>query len=67
MQPHVPLSPDLNYDRVVDIEDLVIAALAFGSYPEHPRWNTLPDINLDGIVDIDDIALIAINFGKTYP
>jgi len=56
---------DLNGDGKVDIKDIAIAAIAFGSYPSHPRWNPIADINQDGKVDIKDLASIATNFGKT--
>lgn len=57
---------DLNGDGGVDIKDIAIAAIAFGSYPSHPRWNPIADINQDGKVDIKDLASIATNFGETY-
>jgi len=63
---YVP-SPDLNGDGKVDIKDIAQAALAFGSYPSHPRWNPSADINQDGRVYIKDLAIIAKNFGKKYP
>jgi len=47
----------------VDIQDVVIAANAFGSHKGHPRWNPIADINKDSIVNILDVALIAKNFG----
>ena len=56
---------DLNNDGEVDMKDIAIAAMAFGSYPGHPRWNLIVDINQDNHVDMRDIALIARNFGKT--
>ena len=58
-------SPDVNGDGVVDVFDIVEAALAFGATPENPRWNPVPDLNFDGIVDIYDLVMIAMNFG-TY-
>jgi len=58
---------DVNDDKKIDIQDIAMTALAFGSHPEHPRWNSQADINQDGKVDIRDLTLIAINFGKTYP
>jgi PKD repeat protein len=61
----VKLLGDINGDGIVDIDDIVPAALAFGSYPDHPRWNPNSDLNNDNIIDIDDIIVIAINFGKT--
>lgn len=60
------VSPDLNSDEEVNIEDLVIVATAFMSYPGHPDWNPLADFNKDNIINIVDLALIARNFGKTF-
>jgi len=56
--------PDINGDRKVSAHDIGIAALAFGSYPEHQRWNLLADMNQDNKVDLKDIGLVAKNFGK---
>lgn len=56
---------DLNGDGKVDMKDLGIVALAFGSYPEHPRWNPDADINQDGVVDINDILIVLSHFGQT--
>ncbi len=63
----ISLLGDLNGDNAVDIVDVAMAAKAFGSNPEHPRWNPLADINKDGKVDIMDIAIVSRNFGSTYP
>ncbi len=54
---------DINWDYKVDIWDVGIAALAFGSFPGHPRWTEIADINGDEKIDIKDIATIARNFG----
>jgi len=61
-----PLLGDLNLDSMVDMQDIGIAACAFGSYPSHPRWNADADINKDDTVNMRDIALIARNFGEEY-
>ena len=61
----VTVPEDLNRDLHVDIQDIFIAANAFGSYPAHPRWNTQADINKDDYIGIDDIYLIAKKFGWT--
>jgi len=58
---------DLNGDGKVDIKDIATAALAFGSYPDHPKWNPIADVDQDGKIYIKDLAVIAKNFGKTYP
>jgi len=55
---------DLNGDGVVDIDDVIIPALAFGSYPGHPKWNALADLTGDELVDIDDVMLVALHFGE---
>ncbi len=63
---------DINHDLKIDIKDIATAALAFGSYPSHERWNPHADITgsialePDGQVDIRDIALIALHFGEEY-
>jgi len=59
---------DVNYNGVVNIQDVTIVALAFGSSfgpPVHARWNFRADINNDRKVDIMDITSVAINYQKT--
>lgn len=55
---------DINDDGKVDIKDLHIVALAYGSSPGDPNWNPAADVNHDGKVDIRDVALVAKNFGE---
>lgn len=55
---------DLNDDGIVDMRDIGIACSAFGSWPEHPRWNPIADLNSDDLVDMRDIAIICFNLGK---
>ena len=62
----VRMPGDINVDGIVDIEDIYLAAKAYGSFPEHPAWNYIADENEDDIVDIEDLFLVAINYGKTY-
>jgi len=57
---------NININGRVDIRDIAYAAQAFGSYPEHPRWNPIADENEDNKIDIRDLVLIAKNFGKAY-
>lgn len=56
--------PDINGDMKIDIRDLGLTALAFGSFPEHQRWNLLADMNQDCKVDIKDLAFTAGKFGE---
>ena len=53
-------------DFEVDMRDIGIAARAFGSYPDHPRWDPICDINDDYEVDITDLVSIARKFGWHY-
>lgn len=62
-----PLVGDLNGDLRVDVTDVAMAAVAFGSNPRNPRWNSKADINNDGNINIEDVALIARNFGRHFP
>jgi len=61
----IKIMGDINSDGKVDIKDLAILAMAFGSYPGHPRWMPEADLNRDLKVDIRDITMAARNFGKT--
>jgi len=56
---------DLNSDGKVDILDMAIFAVAFGSNPASPRWNPKADINHDGKVNILDGVMVAKSFGFT--
>jgi hypothetical protein len=58
---------DVNRDGKVDLRDISLVAIAFGSYPEHPRWNPIADLNQDAKIDLKDIALVAKHFGDHYP
>lgn len=56
---------DLNLDGEINIKDLALMGLAFGSYPGHARWNPTADVNKDDVINILDLVSIARNFGKT--
>ena len=49
-----PPTADVNGDGVVNIQDLVIVANAFGE--------AAPDLNGDGVVNIQDLVIVANNF-----
>jgi hypothetical protein len=61
----VAMPGDINADGIVDIFDIATVALAFGSTPSDPNWNSIADINNDNIVDIFDIVVVALHFGET--
>jgi len=59
-------------DCIVDFEDLMIFALAYGSAPADSNWNVLCDIasqggvlQPDGIIDFEDLMVFAMHYGET--
>jgi len=59
---------DVNDDRLVDIVDIVIVALAFGSQPGDDNWDPRADVSIEyGLIDIVDIVAVAMHFGESYP
>lgn len=61
----VRLVGDTNGDRVVDLDDVLTVAVAWGSTPGTPGWVPQADINGNGIVDLDDVLMTAVNWGQT--
>jgi hypothetical protein len=61
----VILLGDIDNNGKVDGWDITIACAAYGSYPNHPRWNPAADINNDDKVDGWDITIICLNYGNT--
>lgn len=62
---NIAVSGDLNGDGSIDIYDIAIVAVTFGSTPVDANWNPNADVNDDGIVDIFDIVVVALHFGET--
>jgi parallel beta-helix repeat protein len=56
---------DVNHDAVVNIMDGVIVAVAFGTKPNDPKWNSHADLNEDEIINIIDVVMWAVHFGET--
>ncbi len=58
-------SGDANADGTVNILDIVMVAVSFGTLiPDH-NWTLDADVNNDHKVNIIDIATVAIHFGST--
>lgn len=55
---------DLNSDGKVNITDISIVAIAFGSYDGEPRWNEKCDLNYDKTINILDLTIVATQYGK---
>jgi hypothetical protein len=63
----VGLIGDVNADGIVDIADIYLIALAYGTTPGQPGYKPNLDINGDGIIDIADIYITALHYGETDP
>jgi len=53
-------------DGVVDFEDLMIFAMAYGSTPPDANWNPLCDIYPDDKIDFEDLMIFAMHYGEDY-
>ena len=64
--PQQGLGPwDINGDGVVDIMDVLIVGLAFGTQPGDPNWDIRADIAEEWeLIDIMDILVVALHFGE---
>lgn len=58
------LLEDVNKDSVVNIQDLVLVATAFGQ-PRDRNAEHDPDVNRDGIINILDLVRVGNSFGQT--
>jgi len=59
------LSTDLNQDGIVNIIDISIVAMAFGTKEGDENYNVLADFDENSEVNILDISIVAMEFGKT--
>jgi len=57
---------DINGDRKVRVDDVLIVALAFGSNEGDPDWNPYTDLDKDGKVRVNDVLAVAVEFGKEW-
>jgi len=55
---------DVNGNGIVNLQDLVLFAGAYGATPGDPRWNPQADSNGDGIVSLKDLVLLALNYNR---
>ena len=61
-----PLLEDVNKDGIVNIQDLVLVANAFGQ-PGDRTAEQNSDVNRDGIVNVLDLVRVSNSFGQTVP
>lgn len=56
---------DLDNNGRVDILDVTIVALAFGSVSGGPGWNSTADVDRNRVVNILDISMVARDYGTS--
>jgi hypothetical protein len=56
---------DVNGDGYVNLTDMDLVTLAFGSVPGAPNWNMAADLNQDNKVNALDATIVATYFGQT--
>jgi hypothetical protein len=61
----IRLPCDVNGDKKVDIDDLVLVTNAIPSKPGDPNWNEYADVNNDGLVDIGDLVRLVKLIGTS--
>lgn len=61
----IKMKGDVNGDGSVDVIDLSIVSMAYGSFEGEPDYNPDADLNKDGVVDMRDLATVARNLGNT--
>ena len=53
---------DVNHDGLVNMRDVAIVVMKFGSTPDQPQWDPRADLNEDGIVNMKDVAIVCAAF-----
>jgi hypothetical protein len=61
----VTFEGDVNGDNAINIFDLAIVGMAYGSQPGDTNWYVKADINIDNTVNIFDLAIVGMNYERT--
>ncbi|MBE0519974.1 hypothetical protein IBX35_02905 [Candidatus Bathyarchaeota archaeon] len=57
---------DFNYDRRIDILDVVMLTSIYGSTSSSINWNPELDVSPDGKIDILDVVMVTSKYGFSY-
>ena len=57
---------DLNHDNTINVLDLIIVAMHFGSHEGEENYVAFVDLNNDGEINILDLIIVAMHFGESY-
>jgi hypothetical protein len=61
----IKIAGDVNSDDTVDVTDLAVLQIAYGSTPTSINWNQECDFNRDNIVNANDLEIFGKNYGKS--
>lgn len=64
-KPDIPRS-DFNQDHIVDIQDIVQIAKAYGAKIGMPKYDFDLDVNSDFSINLKDLAAAAHEYGQGY-
>jgi hypothetical protein len=56
---------DVSRDGIVNVDDLYLINVAYGSTPDAPNWNVECDLNNDKVVDVYDLAIVGKKYGNS--
>jgi hypothetical protein len=59
------LAGDVNNNGAVDVYDLSLVGISYGTFEGMSGYNADADINKDGIVDMRDLAIVTLYYGET--
>jgi PKD repeat protein len=63
-----PLPGDINADGKVNLTDLVLLAMAYGSRPGDLNWNENADLAQPyGVIGLSDLVTVAAYYGQVFP
>ncbi len=58
---------DINKDNRIDLKDLALLSLAYGTTAGDEHWDPRADMNSNNRVDITDLTILTRNYGKSTP
>ncbi|MDH5788646.1 MAG: right-handed parallel beta-helix repeat-containing protein, partial [Candidatus Bathyarchaeota archaeon] len=64
---YVGIPGDVDGNGLVEVKDLLAIALAYGSYPGHPKYEANLDVDCNEFIEVKDILKAALNYGQHYP
>ncbi len=58
---------DINNDNRIDLNDLALLSLAYGTSAGDEHWDPRADLNGNGRIDAADLNILTRNYGKSTP